>query len=329
MSSAVLTARAVTKSFGGLSVLDGVDLDVAPGSVVCVLGRNGAGKTTLIRVLLGMLAPDSGVVELDGVQIDALGPGYYREVAAVLEGADNTYGFLTGWSNLEYLGAMSGLSRAEVRRRSAEYVDALGLGDHMPRRAGDFSLGMRQKLAVVAAVMTRPRVAFLDEPTLGLDVVAKDQVLGFVDGMARARGTAFVVTSHQSDVVAAIGDEIVVLDQGRVLFAGPARAFRQQFGAGESRFVLEDSPAGREARDVIVGSVGQAVLSQVHSQTVDGELRLEVPSAYGEGAWRNLAESGGAAAVVAYSRRMDDIESILRSLYGSESRGPLTEGAHG
>lgn len=322
----ILTARDVRKRFGIEQALDDVTIGLAPGRVTCLIGKNGAGKTTLIKILLGMLLPDTGEVAFQGKPLAEWGAKYYHHASAVLEGGDNTYGFLTGRANLDYLGALSGLTTAQIRSRSAPYIEMLGLGEHLDKKAGEYSLGMRQKLAVIASVMTRPDVLLLDEPTLGLDVEAKEQVVGFVRNLADEQNTAILVTSHQSDVVARLADDVVVLDAGQVLFDGSAQDFRRQYGADQSRFRLDNSVAGRRAADIIAGLLGagtdSANLITVEAAGNEGTSIL-VPAAAGETVWERLTSQHLNTAVIAYDQRVDDIESVLRALYAQPKRGGI------
>ncbi|MDR2896594.1 MAG: ABC transporter ATP-binding protein [Propionibacteriaceae bacterium] len=224
-----------------------VDLSLRAGVVSALLGPNGSGKTTLIKIMLGLLTPDKGAVSLDGESIDRLGQGFCRQVGVVFEGVDNTYGFMNGWDNLYYLGSLSGCSRRTVRTRCLPYLDRLGLMDDLGKQSALWSLGMRQKLAVVAALTSMPRFLFLDEPTLGLDVEAKVQVMAFVRQLCAEEGTACLLTSHQSDVVETMADEIALLGDGRIVFGGSLPAFRETFGESSAIVQFVDSNLGRSA----------------------------------------------------------------------------------
>jgi len=331
VSTGVVTATGVVKQWGERLVLAGVSLSLRPGRVTCLIGPNGAGKTTLVRILLRMLTPDEGHVIFRGQPLARWGTAYYKHVGAVLEAGDNTYGFMTGEENLAYLGALAGLSRTEVATRTAPYLTDMDLAGHLHRRAGDYSRGMRQKLAVIAAIMAEPQVLFLDEPTLGLDVHAKDQVLGMVRRLADQRGTACLVTSHQSDVVAGLADDIVVLDEGRVLFTGEAAGFKARFGTDESRFVVAASDEGKRAYDAAATALtDHAELGDLRETTTAaaGGWTFEAPTRFCDAIWAVWARERLTDAVISYARRVDDIESILRRLYSGKG-APSGTGSNG
>jgi ABC-2 type transport system ATP-binding protein len=311
--SAIIEANAVSKSFGRQEVLRQVSLDVGAGEVVCLLGRNGAGKTTLLRVMMGTLLPQSGVVTYQQRPLAVWGRAYYRQIGAVLEGVDNTYAFLSGWHNLVYLGALSGLSKRQVVATCGPYLETLGLVGHVDKKAGDYSLGMRQKLAVVAALMGHPRLVFLDEPTLGLDVVSKRQVVQFVQDLARDQGVSFLITSHQSDVIDTVADRIALIDQGRIQFGGSRAEFLDRFAPPAARLRLGGTPAEvRRALALLRPLVGDGIGDPTRDSQV---VELRLAPADGPPALALLAEQGLGAVVQEYRRGAADVESGLLAAY--------------
>ncbi|WP_446039699.1 ABC transporter ATP-binding protein [Streptomyces sp. SID1121] len=211
-----IRARGMTKSFGDVIALDGVDLDVTQGQIHGLVGPNGAGKTTLLGLLLGLAVADSG-------ELDVLGTRVGRALAA----PDGVAGFvdgpglypsLTARQNLAALAALRGHDR-----RTAgidEVLDQVGLTDVADDRARGFSLGMRQRLGLAAALLTRPRVLVLDEPSNGLDPAGTKHVHGVLTRLA-ADGTSVVLSSHRMDDLEALCSEVTILSTGRVVFSGP------------------------------------------------------------------------------------------------------------
>jgi ABC-2 type transport system ATP-binding protein len=235
-------ARGITKSFGDVIALDGVDLDVAPGRVHGVVGPNGAGKTTLLGLLLGLAVADSGTLEI-------LGAPVRRALAA----ADGVAGFVDGPGLYPSLTARRNLAALAVLRgqdpRAAgvdEVLSEVGLTDVADDRVRGFSLGMRQRLGLAAALLTRPRLLVLDEPVNGLDPAGKNHVHRVLTGLA-AEGTAVVVSSHRMDDVDALCSEVTIVSRGRVAFSGPVDKLRAESGEVAYRFVTNDSGATREA----------------------------------------------------------------------------------
>ena len=154
----MLELHNISKSFNGVSAVRDVSLALHPGRVTAIIGPNGAGKSTLLRIACGLLTPDSGSVLLDGRPIDEYGSKLYRSISVVLEDSSLAYMDLGGWVNLEYQGALYGLSRKQVRERTARLLDVLDLRRHMDKNVGDWSRGTQQKLALVAAHTAARRI---------------------------------------------------------------------------------------------------------------------------------------------------------------------------
>jgi ABC-2 type transport system ATP-binding protein len=318
VSADVLTVEAVSKAFDA-PVLRDVSLAVRPGQVVGLLGRNGAGKTTLLRICLRLLRPDAGRVFFHGRPITALGRGFYQRVSAVLEESQNVYPFMTGQQNVDSAAALAGVDRAETARRAAPLVEALGLASHMSRRVGDYSLGMRQKLALAIGLCGGPDCVFLDEPTLGLDVEAKAAVLRFVRSIATEQGTAFLLTSHQSDVVDRLADRIVLIDEGRVVFAGARSSLNGLASSARSTYRLVDGATAREFVGVAQAMSDRAGLTCPQIVTTEGTLDVTVESAL-DGALQERFMGGDRRAVTSYTRGDSDLETILLAIYRGEGK---------
>jgi ABC-2 type transport system ATP-binding protein len=207
-------ARGISKCFGEVVALDGVDLDIARGQVHGLVGPNGAGKTTLLGLLLGLAVADDGELEILGSAMRrtlALPEG----VAGFVDGP-GLYPSLTARQNLEALARLRGDGTDDV----GEALDRVGLTDVADDRVRGFSLGMRQRLGLAAALLTRPRLLVLDEPANGLDPAGTRHVHRVLVALAE-QGTAVVLSSHRMDDLAALCSEITLLAGGRVVFSGP------------------------------------------------------------------------------------------------------------
>jgi ABC-2 type transport system ATP-binding protein len=202
-------ARGITKCFGDVVALDHVDLDIAPGQIHGLVGPNGAGKTTLLGLLLGLAVADEGSLELLGAPV-ARAAG----VAGFVDGP-GLYPSLTARKNLAALAKLRGLT-ADID----EVLADVGLADVADDRVRGFSLGMRQRLGLAAALLTKPRLLVLDEPANGLDPAGKKHVHGVLHRLA-AEGSTVVVSSHRMDDVEALCAEVTILATGRVVFTGP------------------------------------------------------------------------------------------------------------
>jgi ABC-2 type transport system ATP-binding protein len=209
-------ARRITKCFGEVVALDAIDLDVAPGQIHGLVGPNGAGKTTLLGLLLGLAVADSGRLEILGTPI-----------RRALDAPDRVAGFVDGPGLYPSMTARQNLvALARLRGRTArsagidEALAQVGLTDVADDRAGGYSLGMRQRLGLAAALLTQPKLLILDEPANGLDPAGSRHVHRVLFGLA-AEGTSIVLSSHRMDDVEALCSEVTILATGRVVFSGP------------------------------------------------------------------------------------------------------------
>ncbi|WP_033216359.1 ABC transporter ATP-binding protein [Kitasatospora phosalacinea] len=245
-------ARGVTKCFGDVVALDGVDLAVARGRIHGLVGPNGAGKTTLLGLLLGLAVADRGGLEILGVPVGrALAAP--EGVAGFVDGP-GLYPSLTARQNLVALAGLRG--RGADRAGVADALDQVGLTDVADDRVGGFSLGMRQRLGLAAALLARPRLLVLDEPANGLDPAGKRHVHGVLHRLA-AEGAAVVLSSHRMDDLEALCSEVTILATGRVAFSGPLR----ELAAGDRELdyrLLTSDPAA--ARRTAAGAPGVRLL---------------------------------------------------------------------
>ncbi|MFE5037583.1 ABC transporter ATP-binding protein [Streptomyces sp. NPDC056683] len=212
-------ARGITKCFGDVVALDAVDLDVTQGQIHGLVGPNGAGKTTLLGLLLGLAVADGGRLEILGTPVErALAA---PDGVAGFVDAPGLYPSLTARQNLAALAALRGLDTGTAGTAGIDDVLAeVGLTDVADDRTRGFSLGMRQRLGLAAALLVRPRLLVLDEPSNGLDPAGKRHVHGVLTRLA-ADGTAVVLSSHRMDDLEALCSEVTILATGRVVFSGP------------------------------------------------------------------------------------------------------------
>lgn len=231
-------ARGISKSFGEVVALDGVDLDVAEGQVHGLVGPNGAGKTTLLGLLLGLARADGGDLEILGTPVRrtvALPDG----VAGFVDGP-GLYPALTARQNLAALARLRGDGSDAV----GAALEQVGLTDVADDRVRGFSLGMRQRLGLAAALLTRPRLLVLDEPANGLDPAGTRHVHRVLTRLA-AHGTAIVLSSHRMDDLAALCSEVTLLATGRVVFSGPVSRLAAASDALDYRLRTSDPAAAR------------------------------------------------------------------------------------
>ncbi len=214
--SAVIVTRGLVKRYGRLRAVDGIDLDVRAGDVYGFLGANGSGKTTTVRMLLGLVLPTEGRIELLGRPIPRAGREVLPRVGALIEGPAH-YGHLSGRENLALLDASGpGGSRRTRRQRITEVLDQVGLGGVGRRPVRAYSLGMRQRLALAGALLRRPELLVLDEPTNGLDPQGITEVRTMLLDLNR-RGTTVFLSSHLLAEVEQLCTRVGVLDRGRLV----------------------------------------------------------------------------------------------------------------
>ncbi|MEU5940799.1 ABC transporter ATP-binding protein [Micromonospora sp. NPDC047548] len=214
----MLEIKDLKKAYGDHPVLRGVDLSVQSGQIVGLLGANGAGKTTLISIVAGLRSADGGSVRV--ADIDALRDrrGAARHIGLAPQEL-GIYPTVTVLDNLEFFARLAGLSGGAVRRRSLEVAAALGLGESLKKKAGELSGGQKRRLHTGLAVLHKPDLMFLDEPTVGADVQSRTGILDIVRSLA-AEGAAVVYTTHYLTELEQLDADIAVLYEGRVAVHG-------------------------------------------------------------------------------------------------------------
>lgn len=284
----VLQVRGVTKTYRGADGIDvnalrGADLDVLPGQVVSLLGRNGAGKTTLLSIVAGLLRPDGGAVTIDG--LDALAdPEQTARLIGIAPQETGIYPILTVRQNLEFFGELNGLDRATRTSRATEVADQLGLTKLLDRRGGQLSGGEGRRLHTACALVHRPRLLMLDEPTVGADVATRLQLIEAVRGLA-ADGAAVVYTTHYLPEVEALDADVVIIDDGAVLAQGSQTQLIDHHHLRGVRFRFDGPlPAGRldDMEPIAVGSDTHRVVGDIgmpellHRLGADAERLISV-----------------------------------------------------
>jgi ABC-2 type transport system ATP-binding protein len=265
-------ARGITKCFGDVVALDGIDLDVAQGQIHGLVGPNGAGKTTLLGLLLGLAVADGGSLEILGTPVGralAVPDG----VAGFVDGP-GLYPSLTARQNLA---ALADLRGPEGRTTGIDdALDQVGLTDVADDRTRGFSLGMRQRLGLAAALLTRPRLLVLDEPSNGLDPAGKKHVHGVLNRLA-ADGTSVVLSSHRMDDVEALCSEVTIVATGRVVFSGPLGKLAAESRELDYRLLTSDPQA---ARGLAADTAGIAVVDDAGVRNDDALIvvRALVPA---------------------------------------------------
>jgi phospholipid/cholesterol/gamma-HCH transport system ATP-binding protein len=222
-----IRVRGLCKSFGDKRVLDGIDLEVAAGTSMVVIGASGTGKSVLLKCILGLLTPDSGLIEIDGVDVLALdrrGRELVRAGIGMLFQNGALFDSLPVWENVAFgLLARRRASRGEARGRAAEVLAQVGLaasvGELWP---SELSGGMQKRVALARAIAAQPDILFFDEPTTGLDPIMGAVIDGLIVDCVRLLGSTAVAITHDMASARRIGDRAAMLHQGRIVWEGPA-----------------------------------------------------------------------------------------------------------
>jgi sodium transport system ATP-binding protein len=220
----------LSKRFGAIDAVRDVSFSARDGEITGILGANGAGKSTCLRMLYGVLTPDSGRASVDGIDIRGE-TSKARAHLGVLPHAAGLYGNLTARENIEYFGALQGVDRVKLQERIAELARLLGMEAFIERRAKGFSQGQRIKVALARALVHDPGNIVLDEPTNGLDVMAIRSLRDMLLALKR-EGRCVLFSSHVMQEVAALCDRVVIIGHGRVLADETVQAIRERSGEG-------------------------------------------------------------------------------------------------
>jgi ABC-2 type transport system ATP-binding protein len=307
-SEPAISVTGLVKSFGDIRALDGVDLEVPPGSVLGLLGPNGAGKTTTVRVLTTLLRPDAGSVLVTGLDVvrDAVELRSRIGLAGQYAAVDEN---LTGLENLVMVGRLYGERRSAAKRRGEELLERFDLVEAAKRPVKTYSGGMRRRLDLAAALVERPPVLFLDEPTTGLDPRSRLEVWATIEDLV-AEGTTVLLTTQYLDEADRLADLIAVIDRGHVIAEGPPDELKDRVG-GER---LEVHLADPGAVDTAVHAL--APMSDEPPSAEDETVRLTVRQRTGTivEAVRRLDEVG--VAVDDLGLRRPTLDDVFLTLTG-------------
>ena len=256
---ALVHARGLTKSYGPVRALDGATFEIGDG-ITGLLGSNGAGKSTTLRIFMGLTDPDAGTAEVLG-QDTRRSPEYRARVGYAPE-HDCLPRTVSAAEFLAYMGEVSGLPRTAARLRASDVLRHVGLFEERYRPMGTYSTGMKQRVKLAQALVHDPLVAFLDEPTAGLDPLGRREMLELIRRVGREFGISIVISTHLMGDVERTCDAVVVLDAGRVLRAGAVSGLTE-----ETEAVLVDVADGMEA-------LAQALARRGLDARVDGSRLL-------------------------------------------------------
>ncbi len=245
--------------------LDGLSFSVAPGSVFALLGPNGAGKTTAVRILTTLARPDAGRAVVAGIDV-LRRPGRVRSVIGAVSQHSGAVSQLTGHENLILQGRIYGIPHQELRRRVAGLLEQFGLTEAARRQVRTYSGGMRRRLDVATALVHRPAVLFLDEPTTGLDPEGRAELWAVLTRLCGEAGTTILVTTHYLDEADKFAARVAIVDRGRIVAEGTSEQLKAQLQGDSVLLELGDAGQVEQAEKALVR------VPQVRQATAEGAV---------------------------------------------------------
>jgi ABC-2 type transport system ATP-binding protein len=259
-------AAELRKSYkGGVRALDGLSFSVAAGSVFALLGPNGAGKTTAVRILTTLSRPDSGHATVAGLDV-LRHPGRVRSVIGAVGQRSGAVDILTGYENLALQGKICRMRAGELRSRVTELLEQFGLAEAAGRPVRTYSGGMRRRLDVAIALVHRPEVLFLDEPTTGLDPEGRADLWAVLTELSATAGTTILVTTHYLEEADQFAASIAITDQGAIVAAGTSDQLKARLQGDSVQLELADAMAAEQAEKALIR------VPEVSQTTADGAL---------------------------------------------------------
>ncbi len=270
MAEPAVEAQGLIKEFNGFRAVDGVSFTVARGELFSLLGPNGAGKTTTIKMLSTLLRPTRGDALIEGFSI-IREPGRVREVIGLVPQDFTADDEMTGWENVYTQARLYGLGRAEARKRASELLEVVGLTEAAHRRVATYSGGMRRRLEIAMSLVHEPRVTFLDEPTLGLDVQSRRSLWKLIIEL-KERGSTIILTTHYMEEAERLSDRVAIMHRGKIVAVGTPGELKAKI-EGDTIYIEPIDPG--EAEDLLKALRREGFKAEL----VDGRVAVRVESA--------------------------------------------------
>ncbi len=315
-SECILTARGLTKRYGQITAVDGLDLDVNRGEVFGLLGPNGAGKTTTTLMLLGLTEPTAGNARILGWDCTR-NPIAVKRVVGYLPDNMGFYAHMTGRENLRFTGHLNALDEKTINERIGQLAERVGLTEAIDRKAGSYSKGMKQRLGIADILMKDPEILIMDEPTTGLDPEGTHALMDLVRKLSVEEHKTILISSHQLYQVQQVCDRVGIFVKGRLIACGPiAELSRQLEESGKFTFEVMASPAGGALETLLRGVEGVEEVEPEHDFYIvrsGADIRAPLMKALMDGGFtpEHLRRSGS------------DLDEIYHRYFekGGENRG--------
>jgi ABC-2 type transport system ATP-binding protein len=270
-----IEAEGLVREFKDVRAVDGIDLTVSPGEIYGFLGPNGAGKSTTVHMLTTLLPPTAGTARVAGFDVVKEGPKVRSVIGAALQEAALDP-MLTGRDHLRLQSTLQGIPRAERKLRSQELLERVGLTEAADRKVGGYSGGMKRRLDLALALVHRPRLLFLDEPTTGLDIQSRTALWEEVARLAHDEGVTVFLTTQYLEEADVLADRVGIIDHGHIVAEGTPAALKAEIGRPTVEAIpREEGDRGR--MEVVLGRFGQPAGSSPHTVAVrldGGESQL-------------------------------------------------------
>ena len=273
MREAILTTKELSKKYGNLEAVKNVSFSVLRGEIFSLLGPNGAGKTTTISMLSCLLEPTSGTAEIDGHSITDNNLRV-REVIGIVPQEIALYDELTARQNLRFWGQMYNLGGKELKNRVEEVLEQVNLRDRADDRVGTYSGGMKRRINIAAGLLHKPRLLFMDEPTVGIDPQSRRRILDMVKEL-RDQGMTVLYTTHYMEEAEELSDRVGIIDHGSLIAVGTQAELTKVVGQQETlRLHLGEGFIGEELTHLFDGLPGVLAVT-----ALNGEIALSVTEA--------------------------------------------------
>ena len=334
----IASMKDIVKRYGANTALDHMNMTITKGEVIGLLGPNGAGKSTAIRVLTGLTSADAGEAQLFGQKMRGQASDLKRRIGVVPQDLA-LYETLSAKDNLAYFGKLYGITGSALKSRVAEVLEILGLSDVAKKAPKKFSGGMKRRLNIGCAVIHRPELLILDEPTVGIDPQSRNHILDFIEQMAR-EGTTVLYTSHYMEEVARLCSRILIMDAGRVIAEGGVEEITKSVLFEETVTLEVKNPAQALLEDIrniqgvvsceIIGSKSRASDSYndepvagtgASRQHINGTIhRITITSAVGSANMHRILEVAMPYTILGVTAHRPTLEDAFLALTGKNLR---------